>query len=203
MLYFTPNWTGSLPENIGVVANLYRASGGNWVRYAQAGAPWMADNGVFVGRFSESKFYGALGTHKHMQTSCKFVICPDVLRDVHGTLARYAEHAPRIRALGYPVAYAGQDGAEYVPFPDEYDVLFLGGSTEWKMGRGTRECIRLAQAHGKPVHVGRVNSFKRLKYFADLGVDSCDGTTYTFGPSNALRNIPQWVQYQSIFTETQ
>jgi hypothetical protein len=42
---------------------------------------------------------------------------------------------PVIRGLGFRAAYVAQDGHElFAPPWDEFDCLFIGGSTAWKLG---------------------------------------------------------------------
>jgi hypothetical protein len=43
------------------------------------------------------------------------------------------------------------------------------------------------------VHMGRVNSLKRLRYAEFIGVDSADGTVLTFGPDRRLPEVLGWV----------
>ena len=56
------------------------------------------------------------------------------------------------------------------------DALFIGGSTDWKLGAATRALVREAKRRGLWVHMGRVNSLKRIAYTAEIGCDSIDGT---------------------------
>ena len=80
---------------------------------------------------------------------------------------------------------AAQDGLEKIKWAVKflpYDCLFIGGSTEWKMGSGADQCIKIAKSRGKWVHVGRVNSQKRIRHFKLVGVDSVDGTSLTYAP---------------------
>jgi hypothetical protein len=158
---------------------------------------WCADNGCFGEHFTEAKWWRWLS--RQNPDGCIFATAPDVVHttdhgpvgDAAATLLRSPQWLPKIRALGFPAAYVAQDGwdGSVVPW-DEFDVLFIGGSDDFKIGGkpnirldGTAKvpapsevAIREAQAHGKKVHVGRVNSLKRYRYFASLGVDSMDGT---------------------------
>jgi hypothetical protein len=112
-----------------------------------------------------------------------------VVGDAIATLNRSLPVLPKIRALGYKAALVAQDGLENVSIPWwTFDVLFIGGSTEWKLGAACAEIVRQAKARGKWVHMGRVNSFKRLAYAQAIGCDSADGTFVAFGPD---RNVPQ------------
>jgi hypothetical protein len=42
--------------------------------------------------------------------------------------------------------------------------------------------------------IGRVNSGKRYRRFAELGADSCDGTFLAFGPRANLPKLLGWVR---------
>ncbi len=102
---------------------------------------------------------------------------------------------PQIRALGYRVAFVAQDGQESLPVPwDEFDALFIGGSTEWKLGPHAREIAAEAKRRGKWLHMGRVNSERRFKYAAAIGCDSADGTYLTFGPDVNLPKLLSWTR---------
>jgi hypothetical protein len=84
--------------------------------------------------------------------------------------------------MGYPIAFATQDGLEVDEAPwDELNVLFVGGSDFHKLGPSAWALIRRAQELGKWVHIGRVNSALRLGMF--WTADSWDGTTLSIEPS--------------------
>ena len=59
---------------------------------------------------------------------------------------------------------------------DEFDCLFIGGRDDFKEGPLVREACREARRKGKWVHMGRVNSLRRMRIALDFGVDSVDGT---------------------------
>lgn len=159
-----------------------------------AGLTWCADNGCFgKGYPGDEKWLGWLEKHAHEAASCLFATAPDVVGDAVATLARSAPFLPKIRALGYPAALVAQDGLEDLEVPwDEFDVLFIGGSTDWKLGAAARGLIREAKARGKWVHMGRVNSEKRYRYAHEIGCDSADGTYLTFGPKTNLPKLLTW-----------
>jgi hypothetical protein len=58
-------------------------------------------------------------------------------------------------------------------------ALFIGGSTEWKLGPQAETLIAYAKTRGLWVHMGRVNSQQRIWEGARKGVDSWDGTKYS------------------------
>jgi len=54
--------------------------------------------------------------------------------------------------------------------------IFVGGDTTWKL-RSLPEWCRFAKRTGIPVHVGRVNSCRRVTYCRVMGADSFDGSS--------------------------
>jgi hypothetical protein len=99
-----------------------------------------------------------------------------------------------------PLAYVAQDGAEDDEIPMCTSVVFIGGSSAWKLGSGAKTMIRLAHAEGKAVHVGAVNSMRRYRYFNHLGCASCDGTTATYNPTQARKRLDQVIHQRSFFS---
>jgi len=126
---------------------------------------------------------------------CLFATAPDVLGDAAATIARSAPFVYRIRAwFGLPVALVAQDGLERLDVPWTWcDVLFLGGSTGWKLGPAAAALTAEAHARGKRVHMGRVNTRQRLRYAAYIGCDSADGTGITRGPDKNLPAMLGWL----------
>jgi hypothetical protein len=159
------------------------------------GVLWCADNGAFSDNFDEDKWWRFLTANAHAADSCAFAVAPDVVGDAEATLARSAEWLPRIRALGYPAAFVAQDGLEALEIPwDEFDCLFIGGTTEWKLGQHARRIAAEAKARGKWLHMGRVNSERRFRYARAIGCDSVDGTYLTFGPDTNLPKLLTWIR---------
>ena len=159
-----------------------------------AGVVWCADNGCFSkGYPGDGAWWAWLEAHAGEAASCLFAVAPDVVADGAATLARSLPWLPKIRALGYPAAFVAQDGSESLPVPwGEFDVLFVGGTTEWKLGRHARTLVGEARRRGKHVHMGRVNSAKRYRYAEAIGCDSADGTYLTFGPDANLPRLLAW-----------
>jgi hypothetical protein len=149
--------------------------------------------GIAAGYPGDAKYLAWLTSLRHLAARITFAVVPDVVGDADDTLARFAELGPRVRALGYPLALAAQDGltAAAVPWPD-VDVLFIGGSTEWKLGPVPPQLIAAAQARGVPSHFARVNTLRRARYAAWLGCDSADGTCITIAPD---KNLPLMLRF--------
>ena len=160
------------------------------------------DNGVFgKGYPGDEKWLAWVTKHQPIADRVIFVVAPDVVGDAAATLERSRPFLPIIRDLGFPAAFVAQDGLEDLDVPwDEFDVLFIGGSTEWKLGPHVLPLIREAKARGKWVHAGRVNSKRRFAYFELLGCDSADGTYIAFGPDINLPTVLLWTQ--SLFGAT-
>lgn len=159
------------------------------------GARWCADNGCFgKGYPGDHAWWEWLDQHPG-RDRCAFAVAPDVVADAVATLDRSLPWLPRIRGLGIPAAYVAQDGLEDHPPPwDALDVLFLGGTTEFKLGPIARAAAAEARARGKSVHMGRVNSEKRLRYAAAIGCDSADGTYIAHGPDVNLPHVLAWLR---------
>lgn len=76
---------------------------------------------------------------------------------------------------------------------DAFDVLFLAGSTQWKLGPIAERLAREAKARGKNVHMGRVNSRMRLGIAEWFGCDTADGTYLAYGPDKNLPRLLRWL----------
>ena len=151
---------------------------------------WAADNGCFGSGFPGDVEFLAWLARMPSPGTCWLAVAPDVVGDAAATLKRSAPFLPVIRGLGYPVAFAAQDGLEDLPVPwDEFDVLFLGGSTKWKLGAAARALTAEARVKGKGVHMGRVNSLRRYRYAEAIGCTSVDGTYLVFGPDENLPKL--------------
>lgn len=158
------------------------------------GVVWCADNGCFSARWNEAKWWAFLTRHAADTDRCVFAVAPDVVGDAAGTAVKSRPWLDKIRGLGYPVAYVGQDGQENLPTPwDDIDAFFIGGSTDWKLGQAAADLTAEAKARGKYVHMGRVNSLKRLRYAVSIGCDSVDGTYLTYGPDVNLPKLLRWL----------
>jgi hypothetical protein len=147
-----------------------------------AGQPWAADNGRFSApeRYTDAAYLAWLAKRPH-QERCLFATAPDVVGDAAATLALSGPMFGPIRALGYRVAFVAQDGLEDLAVPwDDFDALFIGGTTEWKLSEAAHELAAEAKRRGKWLHMGRVNSLRRVRIAKAMGCDSVDGTYLRF-----------------------
>lgn len=189
--------------------------GNAYHRHGRSFARWGVDNGAF-GKAMRGTPWTDTDTEIYLDYLAKvaresdvsnvlFATAPDVLTFIDGgprgdaaaTWARGVDIFPRIRQLGMPVALVAQDGILGISPQgadwDAFDVLFLGGSDQFKLGPEGAAATKRAKARGKWVHMGRVNSLKRLRYAASIGCDSADGTFIGFGPSKNLPLVLQWL----------
>jgi len=132
------------------------------------------DNGAFS-KFEVKPFLSMLAKHKPRIDLCRFVAVPDVVGCARRTVECFHHWAPKLAE--WPMAFVCQDGQEHLDIPwDRCAAVFIGGSTEWKMGKHAAAIVKAAKILGKWCHVGRINTPGRLEYFEELGADSCDGT---------------------------
>lgn len=161
------------------------------------GALWAADNGKFgKGWPGAGPWFDWLRWRVEQSGAdrCLWAVAPDVPFDAVGTLAESRPWLARIRELGVPAAFAAQDGCENGLIPwGEFDVLFIAGSTEWKVGPVAERLAREAKARGLGVHMGRVNSRLRMGVAEWFGCDSADGTYLAYGPDRNLPRLLRWI----------
>lgn len=174
----------------GLVGRLYTPASGN---AACDDLPWAADNGAFSG-FDAQAFLRMLLKLKGLE-GCKFVACPDVVANWQATSDLFGKWWSVIDGAGFPVAYVAQDGLkpQFVPW-SRCDSVFLGGSTEWKLSDDAGEVAAEAKRRGKWLHMGRVNTLRRIKRARAWNVDSIDGTRFSMFPDAALKLGTRWVR---------
>jgi hypothetical protein len=123
---------------------------------------------------------------------CKFVVAPDVIMNADATLTDFWHWRDYIQVLGYPVAYAAQDGAtvENTPF-GAFDALFIGGSNAFKFGPDCRAIVERAKWFGCWVHWGRASTPGFIHYAKALGCDSIDSSAFArFTEDRLPRALP-------------
>lgn len=152
--------------------------------------PWFLDNGAFTQwrkglPFDVAGFERAVSAARAHPAQPEWVVVPDVVADAPATLALAAEWVPRLRALGFRCALVVQDGMEPETWPlwDVADVVFVGGSLQWKLAEAHRWC-RAAREHGKPCHIGRVGSARRVLWARSICADSIDSCVPLWSADN-------------------
>ena len=160
-----------------------------------AGVLLAADNGCY----SEPEYYSDERYLKFLRKMPRertlFATAPDAPYDHQATLRLSRGLLGPIRALGHRAAFVAQDGWDEATTPwDEFDCLFVGGSTEFKF-RGGAAAVAAAKRRGKTSHMGRVNSLDRLRAAVSIGCDSVDGTFLRFGPKRRWPELKGWFDH--------
>jgi len=75
-----------------------------------------------------------------------------------------------------------------------FDALFIGATISWKLGSAAAALAAEARARGLTVHMGRVNSLRRLRYAHTIGCHSVDGTYLAYGPDRNLPTLLGWLR---------
>lgn len=151
-----------------------------------AGVPWAADNDAFNAAFDEDEYRAMLARLRGL-TGGLFVVAPDVVYDARATLERFERWRPELDGL--PVALAAQDGMRAGDVPwEEIDALFIGGGDRFKLGPDGERLACAARERGRWLHVGRVNSYRRIRYCATIHADSVDGSQWPRWPVTHMRN---------------
>ncbi|MFC8660603.1 hypothetical protein [Streptomyces sp. NPDC057199] len=161
------------------------------------GAFYACDNGKFGKGWPGADIWSEWlqrTVNRYGADRCLWAVAPDKPLDAAGTLDESLPWLACIRELGVPAAFAAQDGCDLLGLPwDEFDVLFLAGSTAWKIGPVAARLAEEARARGKAVHMGRVNSLRRLRIAEGVGCQTVDGTFLAFGPDKNLARLRGWL----------
>jgi hypothetical protein len=150
----------------------------DWVQ--SHGQPYALDNGAYAAflrgeRLNESAFYRAVdrfGEH------ADFVVLPDIVCGGPASLELSLSALEKLADLPAGKLIAVQNGFTWddVKAFVSADVgIFVGGDTDWKINTLSYWGEHCAQA-GVYMHVGRVNSVKRLRICAAAGAHSFDGS---------------------------
>ena len=167
-----------------------------WADVRFKGFVWAADTGCFADpeSYRTERYLRWLRGKTAYRPACLFATAPDALGQAEATWALSEPVLPQIREAGYRAALVAQDGVEDTPIAWEaFDAWFVGGTTEWKLSSASAALIAEARERGKHVHMGRVNSWRRLKTAAIAGCHSVDGTRAVFGPDKHVPQIIAWV----------
>ena len=168
---YTKKYHEECPDKIGQMMN--PTSG-----WGKPKGIYAIDNGAY-NQFNEEKFFEMLRKAKRYHPPL-FIVAPDVIGCHCRTHALWMYYYPILKQYGYPIAFVAQEGCEPNLVPSGADWIFIGGRDPWKMKNVKKYII------DRPVHVGRVSSYKRLKTCEMLGVDSVDGSGwFRGGPGRA------------------
>jgi hypothetical protein len=144
----------------------YAIDNGAWTAH-QGGTPW-----------DEAAFVEALARHGG---SADWVVLPDIVAGGAASLAQSLHWRDLVLGLTPRALLAVQDGMtpeDVRPHLGPRVGIFVGGSTEWKL-QTLAQWSHLGREAGTWVHVGRVNTARRIKLCIRVGATSFDGTSAT------------------------
>lgn len=157
--------------------------------------PYALDNGAY-GAWANKRQWNAEAFRTHIEKSKTahkplWVVVPDVVTDMDATMISWHEWSPQLRSMlpNVPLAFAVQDGMTPYHVPKDADVIFVGGTTEWKW----RNLYSWTDNFPR-VHVGRVNSERMLWMAHDAGAESCDGTGWMRGGEDRLDDLVRYLK---------
>lgn len=155
------------------------------------GMRFALDNGAWTsheqGRpFDARRFEHALGL---FGLAADWIVVPDIVMGGRDSLDFSRRWLPRMRAR-FPtqrLLIAVQDGMTPCDLPEISPTtgIFVGGSTDWKLGT-MQSWATFARSRGAYIHVGRVNTARRIAICAAAAVDSFDGS----GVSRFIDTLP-------------
>lgn len=155
---------------------------------------WAADNGCFANKWDEATWIKWLKSFPE-PSKALFATVPDVVADHKKTVERWDQYHQQVSSLGFKPAFVLQDGADMATIPwDTMGCLFIGGTTQFKLSVASRSFCAEAKSRSIWVHMGRVNSLKRMLIAKEWGVDSTDGTYLAFGPDVNTPKLVSMVQ---------
>ena len=159
---------------------------------------WAADNGCFGKSWTQDTWRQWL-ENRQADPAPLFATVPDVVANHEATMERWRTFSPIVSRLGYRTAFVLQDGATTSNIPlSDFDALFIGGTTHFKLSKEARVIVDYCKANDKWVHMGRVNSRRRIQIAYDWHCDSVDGTYLAFSPD---ANTPRLVRMMTSGTQ--
>jgi len=178
----------SCGDNLGVLMTPQ-----NWNRMCQIPLPWACDNSAFS-KPDDRKFWNMVIDAWGMATFFPplWIAAPDIVGDALQTRRLFDQW---VRCWEYelgfvPVelAYVLQNGQQIDDVPwDQIVAVFVGGDDQFKLS-DSDPLIRHAKRLGKMIHIGRVNSQKRLRFAVSMGADTVDGTSFSRFPD-------RWIEW--------
>lgn len=144
--------------------------------------PYAFDNGAFPiwekgQEWKEGPFYARCEMIIGQKHKPLWIAVPDVVASRDGTICAWNRHHERVAAYDCPLAFVVQDKMKIDDVPKEAEVVFVGGTTDWKWKN-----LKMWTENFPHVHVGRANTERMLWMAHEAGAKSCDGTGWFRDP---------------------
>lgn len=185
-------WAGKYPNKIGWLVGpsaIPKTKLREWM-------PFALDNDAFSAWTNQTEWKEALWLEmllkvKKTKLNPLWVLVPDVVAFKEGTLEKWAKYSPAVKAMGFPLGFAVQDGMTPADVPRDADIVFVGGSTDWKW-----RSVQTWTRNFPRVHVGRVNQIEKLWLCEAIGVESVDGTGWfrESGDGRKIISLKNWLE---------
>jgi hypothetical protein len=159
---------------------------GDWIE-PRAWLPYAIDNGRYSAwendsDWDEEAFYHLLDRCQLCRFKPMWVAVPDEVANREKTLWLWNQYERSVGQYKFKLAFVVQDGMKPSDVPKSADVIFVGGTTEWKWRNVGLFCATFPR-----VHVGRVNWVDKLEYCERIGAESCDGTGFFRGGPDSVQ----------------
>lgn len=162
--------------------------------------PYALDNGAFPAwtkglPFDTAAWLEMIQWATEQPIQPEWILIPDVVTNKTKTIESWHHYVPILRAYydsDMPLAFAVQDGMRPEDVPADTEVVFVGGSSDFKWSTLKTWCSEFPR-----VHVGRVNSYKGLCACAEAGAESCDGTGWFRGDKEQLAGLQKFLRGQA------
>jgi hypothetical protein len=160
-------------------------------RHGHGGLRYALDNGAWHSFCHELPFDAAsfLATYRELGPLADFVVLPDIVAGGHASLAYSLKWRDQLGVPLCPFMLAVQDGMAAMDVAQSIGPqlgIFVGGSTAFKE-RTMAAWGVIARGKGARLHIGRVNTVRRIALCAAAGADSFDGS----GASRYATELPR------------
>lgn len=192
-------WAGRYPGKVGWLV-------GPSARKKTKLRPWMPyalDNDAYSAwanntPWSEDEWFELLDWAVESNMTPRWILVPDEVTNREATIEKWHHYSPIVRTkYGFTMAFAVQDGMTESDVPADAEVVFVGGSSDWKWENIDRWV-------GFPrVHVGKVNTVPRLIECHRRGFESADGTGWMRDDSrrDKMSALEDWIVQTAEFAK--
>ena len=154
--------------------------------------PYALDNDAFIcfknkTEWSQQLWMDMIQWARMVGQKPMWCLVPDVVCDAVATIEKWHKYSPVVKKCGWDLAFAVQDGMLPEDVPFDADVVFVGGSDDFKMRTLPMWCKNFQR-----VHVGRINEIHAIQTCERYGAESADGSGW-FKDTRRMAALEAWV----------